>query len=196
MWWIIVLAVLVGLAFFPLGIIVIQDEKGPHFFATLWFIRIPIYSTAEGRRKIAQLTQEVKTQAKTIAGEVISGEKDRSIVKDFLVFLRSCLLFVLELKNKMVIRRLEVKVVLADDYPAELALSYGKGWALLGNLMPFVERFFRIRKRNLEVECDFTAKQTRVYARAFFTITLSKAIVLICTQGVQFAKDYMKFMNN
>ena len=49
----------------------------------------------------------------------------------------------------------------------------------LGNLMPQLDRFFVIRKRDVEVECDFTASKTLVIARLDITLTLGRLLALV-----------------
>ena len=74
---------------------------------------------------------------------------------------------------------LNVKLIMAADDPCDLALNYAKAWAAIGNLMPQLERVFVIQKRDVEVECDFTADKTRVLARLDLTITLGRLLALI-----------------
>ena len=74
---------------------------------------------------------------------------------------------------------LELKLIMASGDPCDLAVNYGRAWAALGNLLPRLERVFVIKKRNIEVECDFTADQTRVIARLDLTITLGRILGLV-----------------
>ena len=85
---------------------------------------------------------------------------------------------------------------MAADDPCDLAINYGRAWAAVGNLMPSLERIFVIQKRNIEVECDFTADKTRVLARLDLTITLGRVLgltfALIGRAGIELIKIVMK----
>ena len=89
---------------------------------------------------------------------------------------------------------MELKLILAGDDPCDLAVNYGKAWAALGNLMPQLERVFIIKKRDLEVECDFTADQTLVFARLDLTITLGRLLHLIVVYGIRLLRQYLSIV--
>ena len=99
------------------------------------------------------------------------------------------------LRRKLRIDRLELKVILAGDDPCDLATNYGRAWQALGNLMPQLERCFVIKKRDLEVECDFEASQTLIIADVKLTITLGRALGLIVWYGVKALKEFIKLRN-
>ena len=87
-----------------------------------------------------------------------------------------------------------MKLVLAGDDPADLATNYGKAWLALGNLMPLLERVFVIRKRNLEVECDFLGESTTITARFDISITVGRTLLLVFAQGIPILREFMKIM--
>ena len=84
---------------------------------------------------------------------------------------------------------------MAAEDPCDLAVNYGRAWAAVGNLMPRLEKIFVIQKRNIEVECDFTAEDTRVIARLDLTITLGRLVSLAAVYAVRAIKEYLKFRN-
>ena len=85
-----------------------------------------------------------------------------------------------------------MKLVMAGDDPCDLATNYGKAWAALGNLIPLLEQVFVIRKRDLEVECDFTADQTRITARLDLTITIGRLLAIVVFYGVKILCQFLK----
>ena len=91
--------------------------------------------------------------------------------------------------------RLELKLILGGDDPCDLAENYGKSWAALGNLIPRLEENFVIRKRDMEVECDFTADSTVIFARLDISITLGRLIALGVRYGIRALRAYLKIMN-
>ena len=84
-----------------------------------------------------------------------------------------------------------MKLIMAGDDPCDLAVNYGRAWAALGNLMPLLERIFVIKKRNLEVECDFEASDTRVLARLDVTVTLGGILKIALYHGLRAVKAYL-----
>ena len=82
-------------------------------------------------------------------------------------------------RRKLRVNVLELMLIMASGDPCDLAVNYGKAWAAVGNLMPQLERVFVIQKRNIEVECDFSADQTRVIARLDLSITLGRILGLV-----------------
>jgi hypothetical protein len=74
-------------------------------------------------------------------------------------------------------------------------VNYGKAWAAVGNLMPRLERVFVVRKRDVEVECDFTASQTLVFARLDLTITLGRLLGLVLVLAVRALVKYIQILN-
>ena len=83
-----------------------------------------------------------------------------------------------------------MKLIMAADDPCDLAVNYGRAWAALGNLMPILESQLVIKKRNLEVECDFTSDNTRIFARAELTITLGRVFSLGLVHGLRIIREY------
>ena len=59
--------------------------------------------------------------------------------------------------------------------------------------MPQLDRLFVIRKRDVEVECDFTASETTVIARVDITITLGRLLALVTVYGIRAVKEFLNF---
>ena len=88
--------------------------------------------------------------------------------------------------------RLELKLRRAGGDPCDLAVNYGRAWAAVGNLMPRLERLFVIKKRDVEVECDFTASETLVIARLDLTVTPGRLLGLAIVYGVRALKEFLR----
>ena len=127
--------------------------------------------------------------------KVKAKSKKGGSLKEFLPLVDYVLDFLSAFKRKLSITRLEMKLVMAGEDPADLAVNYGKAWAALGNLMPLLERAFVIKKRDLEVECDFLAEKTLIAARADISITLGRILSLLLVQGIPVLRELLKIMN-
>ena len=80
---------------------------------------------------------------------------------------------------------------MAGGDPASLAINYGRTWAAVGNLMPHLDQLFVIKKRDIEVECDFTGTETLVLARLDLTITLGRILSLAVIYAIRALKELM-----
>ena len=113
---------------------------------------------------------------------------------DFLSLIPVVLDFLSDFRRKLRVNRLEMKLILAADDPCDLAVNYGKAWAALGNLWPLLERAFVIKKRDVEVACDFTTSKTLVTARMDLTITLGRMLAAVCKFALRALKEYLNIM--
>lgn len=115
-------------------------------------------------------------------------------VLDFLPFVK----LALELGGDFLFRlltfdRIVVRVVMASGDKGALAVNYGKTWAALGNLLPLLDRRFRIKKRDIQVGCDFEASQSRILARADIRVALGGLLALVVHYGVRGLIEFIKF---
>lgn len=116
-------------------------------------------------------------------------------VTDFLPLIKVLLGFLKGLRRKLRVKHLELKLVLADSDPCDLAVNYGRTWALIGSLMPQLEQVFAIQKQDVDVQCDFTAEKTTIYARAKLSIPLYRLLGLVGKYGFQALKEYFTLRN-
>ena len=197
MGWLITLCVLLALAVIPLGVSVIYDEDGALVLIVAGPLKIRVFPARKKatKKKVKKKDPKEKKEVKTSkakktssgtasTGQSGSGEKEKKkggSVTDFLPLVKVVLQFLDGFRRKLRVNVLELKVILASDDPCDLAVNYGKAWAALGNLMPRLERVLVIQKRDIEVECDFTADKTRVYARLDMTITVGRILGLVFT---------------
>ena len=116
-------------------------------------------------------------------------------ITNFLPLVRIALDFLGDFKRKLRVNYLELKLTLAGDDPCDLAVNYGRAWTAMGNLLPRLERFLVIKKRNVDVQCDFTASKTTVIARLDLTITLGRLLAAAVVFAVRALIAFLKIMN-
>lgn len=204
MGWLITIGILVLLAVIPLGVSVIYDEDGPLVRVVAGPLKIKVFplpkkekkpkkdkkpakdkkaEEAPAEQKKAASEQSKKGTAKSDAAKQPDGsekkKKSGGPITDFLPLVNVVLKFLDGFRRKLRINVLELKLIMAADDPCDLAVNYGRAWAAVGNLMPQLERVFVIQKRNIEVECDFTAGKTCVLTRLDLTITLGRILSLV-----------------
>ncbi len=187
MGWLIALFVIVLLAILPLGVSAVYNIQGPLVRLIAGPVRLQVFPQKKEKPKKEKSPGKTPQKAKE--------EKTGGSVKDFLPLAKDVLDLLVDLKGKLRVNRLEMKLTLAGGDPCDLSVNYGKAWAVLGNLMPRLEELFVIKKRDLEVQCDFTAEQTVIYVRLDITITLGRLLVLTVRYGIRGLKTYLKIMN-
>ena len=202
MGWLITLSVLALLAIVPIGVSVTYDSDGPCAKAVAGPVRFTVYPAKKKDKKQKKDSVEVsKTdeegplpkppQPKHSRNKAIT--KKGGSLKEFIPFVKLGLNFLGDFRRKLRVRNLELKLILAASDPCDLAVNYGKTWAAVGNLMPALERWFVIKKRNVEVECDFTASETLVTARLDLSITLGRLLSLAVVYGIRAVKEFLNF---
>ena len=179
MGWLIGLAVAGAILFLPLGFCAIYRENKFIVWLLIGPLRLRVYPESEKNKNTAK--SSVSNENKDLFS---GGNYDY-----FLPFVRTLYTFLGEFRRGICVKRLELKVILADDDPADLAVNYGRAWAALGVLIPQLERFFVIKKRNLEVECDFTAEKTMLYARIDATLTMVRTLYLLSKHTLRFSNQ-------
>ncbi len=199
MGWVIFFAVVLLLAILPLGVFVSYDEDGVVVKIVAGPVKITLFPRPKKEKK-----SEKKSKKKTSASPAeqlpkppqppkqIPEKKKGGSWTDFLPLVQVALDFLGSFCRKLRIDQLELKLTMAGDDPCDLAVNYGRAWAAVGNLMPQLERLFVIKKRNIEVACDFTASQTLVKFRSEATITLGRLVSLAVVYGIRVFREFWK----
>ena len=191
MGWLITLGVLLLLAALPLGIRFLYDSDGPVIHILAGPLRFKVFPSDKDKKNKDKPQKEKKTKTAVKKG----NKKKGGSLKDFIPLARTGLDFLGDLRRKLRVRRLELNLVLGGGDPCDLAISYGKAWAALGNLWPKLEQIFVIKKRAVEIQCDFEASQTLVTTCVEVTITLGRLLTLVTVYGVRAIKEFIKLQN-
>jgi hypothetical protein len=190
MGWLIALAVLCGLAVLPIGFRAVYRESQSGVWLLIGPFKLRVYPGKPKKKE--PKAPSPKPKAKKAGATGIPDSKKGGNYKDFLPVIRMIIAFLEHFRRKLRVNDLELKLVLAGGDPCDLAVNYGKAWAALGNLMPQLERLVVIKKRNLEVECDFASDATVIYAKADVTITVARTLYLLSWHGVRILYHLLK----
>lgn len=198
-WWI-ALGILVLIAILPVGASIFYDEDGFRALVIAGPVRIPVFPVKKKEKKEKPAKEEKKKKtskpaAKNEAPKKEKKEKKGGSILDFLPVLDKALDFLSAFRRKLRVPHLELKLILGGGDPCDLATNYGRGWAILGNLMPLLDNVLYIKKRDLEVECDFLADKTTVIARFDISITIGRVLSLVFVQGVSILIELLKVLN-
>ena len=207
-WWI-TLGILTLLAIVPVGVRVCYDAEGPLVKLVLGPVKLTLFPRPKKDQKPEKEKKEQlsKRKAKKTAEEANlpkppqppaekkpKGKKGGSL-KDFLPFVKLAFDFLGDFRRKLRMKELYLRLILASSDPCDLAVNYGKTWTAVGNFLPALERWFVIQKRDVEVECDFTASETKVIARLEITMTLGRLLSLAAVYAVRGLKEFIVFRN-
>lgn len=196
-------AVLLVLAILPLGIRIRYNEAGFFLKVIVGPIKITVFprrKKLENRKprekkpdkehKLEQPKTSVPEEQQQPDAQPEQQEKGGSLTR-FLPLIQLGLEFLGDLRRKLRLDNLYLRLILACDDPCDLAVNYGRTWAAVGNLIPQLERLFVIKKRDIQVECDFTASETRVAAHLDITITLGRLLVLAIYYGIRVLIEFL-----
>lgn len=187
MGWLIALAVIVCIAIVPLGVSAIYENSGASVRIIAGPLRFTVYpgKKKEKKSKPAKVAQKQNTAA---------PQKTGGKLTDFMPLVRVVLDFLTDFRHKLRVDLMELKLTLAGGDPSDLAINYGKTWAAIGNLIPQLDRFFVVKKRDVQVNCDFTSDETLIYARLDLTVTVGRLFALGLRHGLRGLRELKKIM--
>jgi len=197
MGWLIALGILVLIAILPVGASVEYDSDGFRAAVLAGFLRIPVFPVKKKEKKAKKVKKKapVKSKEKKVEKKPEAKKKKGGSLQDFLPVLDRVLDFLSAFRRKLRIKHLELTLILGGGDPCDLAINYGRGWAALGNLVPLLDQAFVIKKRKLEVECDFLADTTKVIARMDISITIGRILALLVAWGLPIVWEFLKIIN-
>ena len=191
MGWLIGLGIVVLLAVLPLGVRIRYDCDGIAVTVLAGPVRILVFPRPKKEKKKKEKPKPEKKKTAPSEKEPPKKEKAGGSLTDFLPLVKLALELLNCFRRKLRVDNLRLKLVLAGDDPCDLAVNYGRAWAALGDLLPRLERVLVIRKRDLNVECDFTADSTVVTAGLDITITLGRLLALAVVYGLRGLKEFL-----
>ncbi len=194
MGWIIALGIFLLLAVVPLGASVRYDADGIRVRVIAGFLRFTVIPLPQKKKKPPKKAKaaSAQSQPKPKKSSAQADEKKKGgSWRDFMPLVRTGLDFLNQFRRKLRVNNLQLKLILAGDDPCDLAVNYGRAWAALGNLLPLLEKTFVIKKRDCEVECDFTADETLVTAQMDVTIRLGQILSMAVHYGIRIIKDLL-----
>ena len=193
MGWLIALGILILLGSVSLGVFVRYDSGGPLVRIVAGVLRFTVIPLPKKKKKVPKEKKEPSPakEKKTPPKPAEEPEKKGGCLRDFYPLIQVGERFLNQFRRKLRVDDLVLKLTLGGDDPCDLALNYGRAWAALGNLVPVLERFFHIRRRNFEVQCDFTSEETLIEAQAKLTMPLRQLVELGIVYGYLFIKELL-----
>lgn len=190
MGWLIFLGVLGCL---PLGVRLNFDEGGFRAAVLIGRIPVPLYPMPRWLRNMPSKHKKEKQspEPNPKPAEPQSREQPGGGIRRFLPLARLGLELLGDFRRKLRVNFLRLRLTLAGEDPCDLAVNYGRAWAALGNLMPNLERALVIRKRDVEIQCDFQAEETTVVFAMDLTVILGRLLGLALGYGLRALKLFL-----
>ena len=194
MGWLVALLILFLLAILPLGASVLYDEDGPRVRIVAGPVKIQVFPMKKKAKKDKPKKEAKKKPAKAEKPAKKPAPKPKSggSWTDFLPLARVALDLLNDLRCKLRVNHLKLHLTMAGDDPCDLAVNYGRMNASLAALIAQLERFLVIKKRDVHVDCDFTASETVILARPDLTITLGRILAIAVRYGVRGLTTFLK----
>ena len=181
-----------GVCLIPLGVRAVYNSEGFRLWLLIGPVKVFVFpkpKKEKGKKEAPKKEKATGTKKKLTEEE---ESKEGGTLRDFLPLLGVAKRLLASFFRKIRIRKLELKIILAGGDPCDLAVNYGKAWAATGNLIPMLEGLFVIRKRDVDVGCDFTAEETKIYAAADITILTGRLFGLAAVYGYQALREFLK----
>ena len=178
MWWIIPVAialVIAGLAVLPVGLRVIYDKDGLTAKLLVWFFPYKLNITEINEKSFERRMKTKKMMEENPDYQPPIIHPDGTL-REFFPLLDLYLQLLFNKKYKLRVKLLELKLTMANDDPFDLAMNYGKAQMIIAGLLPQLERIFNIKKKEIDIACDFLAEETMLYARADLRMPLARLI--------------------
>lgn len=206
MGWLIALGIVLLLAVLPLGVRLRYNSEGMVLKIIAGPVKITLLPRPTKKKKEKKKKEKKSAVAPAAEEENLpkppqppkaprekkpKGEKGGSLL-DFLPLVKTALDFLGDFRRKLRLDNLYLRLILAGDDPCNLAVNYGRAWAAVGNLLPQLEKWFVIKKRDIEVECDFETSETLVIAHLDLTITLGSLLAAVLKFAVRALIEYLK----
>ncbi len=185
------LLVLLLLGLLPVGILARYDVDGPAAFLIAGPVRFRLYP----RKRTNKTEQQKRTKTKD-KFESHEKLKKGGKLSDFKMIAQLVFKFLSEFKRVLRINDLRFKLILAGADPYDLSINYGRTWAAVGNLMPHLERWFTIKKRDIQIECDYTSDETLVFTSINMTVTIANLLWIVSRYGFKLLKEYYRITKN
>ena len=204
MGWLIALGIVLLLAVLPLGVRVRYNSDGIAVKIIAGPVKITLLPRPKKEKKEKKKKEKKKDQAEKQeedlpkppqppkASKKKKPKEQGGSLLDFLPLVQTALDFLGDFRRKLRVNDLYLRLIMAGGDPCDLAVNYGRAWAAVGNLLPQLEKWFVIKKRDIEVECDFEATQVLVIAHLDLTITLGRLLAAVLKFAVRALIEYLK----
>lgn len=192
----VVLGLLLLALLLPAGVRVLYSEGGLLLKLIYGPLRIQLLPAKKKQPKKEKAKKDKKSgkkkESKKEPAKTESKEKKGGKLSAIMEYVPPILDFLQDLRVRLKVRRLILYVCLGGSDPCDTALLYGKLTAGAGGLIAMLEQWFRIKKRDIQVFCDFMEDETKVYADVDVVICPGRLLWLLLRYGWKLLRIFLK----
>lgn len=192
--WLIALVILLLFALLPVGICAEYNSEA-HIWLLVGPLRLRLYPRKNKKADNLKSDKGTKPSGSFESYET-KNKKSSGSLSDLFEIAQIVIDFLKDFKKKLLVKDVRLHIVLAGGDPCDLAVNYGRTWAVLGSLMPQLEQYFEIKKQDLRVSCDFTGSDSSVDAEIMLSARLCDVLSISIYHGVRILRKCIKNMNN
>ena len=133
-----------------------------------------------------------RSKKKPKGGKKLDFEKIKLTAQQLTEYARLALDAMGQVRRRVVIRRLEVHAVVATGDAASTAVAFGSAAVALSLLEPMLEQKFRVKRRDIAVDCAFDRTESTVEFDVEISALVIRLLVLGLRVGLRFWKLYKK----
>lgn len=196
-----IIALLVTLVvFLPIGFVATYDGKELLAWRIVGPFKTKLYPSPKKEKDRKKKPEQSEIEAFVQEVEELAGDLDitpenfktREGLDDLFMLLKIVLVFLNQLRMVIPVQQLQLKVAVGGDDPGDVAMTYGGTWAAVGNLYPLLENLIRVKKRDIDITCDFDSADTTVFAKAVLYMPLHRWVKLLGSQsGLPVVREYV-----
>lgn len=191
MGWLIAVGLLIMISLIPVGFCGSYCSNGAQLYLYIGPVHIYLYPHKKDGKKPAK---QAKNGENTKGQEKVQTDAGGKL-SDFLPIAKTVLDFFGELIKKIKVKKLVLKLILGGSDPCDLSVNYGRTCTAVANLQPHLDRLFTIKKKDISVNCDYTADESVVTACLDITICLARLLVLVIRYGFRAFRQYLNLYN-
>ena len=114
----------------------------------------------------------------------------------FLLRWRDVLLLLGKILRSPQLELLRLRITVGNKDPEKCAMQYGKLCAGLSAGLPFVEQQFSIRKKDIDVNCNFALLKNEIYAETEATVRIYEVLAIAVGVLLLLVRIYRDVKNN
>ncbi|MCL2152117.1 MAG: DUF2953 domain-containing protein [Oscillospiraceae bacterium] len=198
----IIFAILILIALLRFGVSVEYSANGLTLTAIAGFLRMRILPRSEkplSKRDKAKLEarkekkdrkqaeKKAKKEAKKKSREAREGKKPGA-VKTILGLLPAIKTTLVRLRRRLLIKKLVIYYSIASDDPYNTAVAFGAANAALETIVPFIEKYFRVKRRDIRAMANFLDTQQSIYINAAISLAIWEAVYIVSSILLAFIK--------
>lgn len=195
--WLIAVAVLLLICFFPLAVLVRYDADGTYAAVRIGPFNLQLMpkkaAKKEKKEKAPKQKKEKKPRKKKEPKPKTTGQGGS--VLDFWPFVELVWSLLGTFRRKLLLKELTLRVCFGGEDAAKSAIHYGQAQAVLSAVYPRLRQAFRIQRENVGVSCDFTQSKMTVTAALHIRILVGDILHLALVYGCRALREFFVFRN-